>query len=160
MMIDVIDIWMERKKEKRDVEQAGFPVTGKVGPNGVHENIKELEELKEPVKKDNEMLNELLEQMSSISMKVEDIEKERKKEKSIQYDLSMMYELRDEQRALDQRLSAQKTRLLSLEESGADNGRLIWKIEKLTEERSKAIRYGNSLFSPTFLPISLDTKWE
>eukprot|EP00794_Sanderia_malayensis_P014672 gene14672-biopygen11768 len=114
--------------DKRDVEQAGFPVTGKVGPNGVYENIKELEELKEPVKKDNEMLNELLEQMSSISMKVEDIEKERKQEKSNQYDLSMMYELRDEQRGLEQRLSAQETRLLTLEESGAENGRLIWKI--------------------------------
>eukprot|EP00794_Sanderia_malayensis_P020976 gene20976-biopygen15481 len=106
-----------------DVEQASFPVTGNVGPpNGVYENIKEVEELKEPVKNDNELLNELLEQMSSISMKVEDIEKERKKEKSVQFDLNMMYELRDEQRTLDQRLSAQETRLLTLEGSGAENG--------------------------------------
>eukprot|EP00794_Sanderia_malayensis_P018494 gene18494-biopygen15584 len=89
--------------------------------------------------------------MSSISMKVEDIEKERKKEKSVQYDLNMMNELQDEQRAFDQRLSPQETRLLTLEETGAENGRLIWKIGNLTEERRKAIRYGNSLFSPTFL---------
>eukprot|EP00794_Sanderia_malayensis_P013656 gene13656-biopygen10952 len=97
-------------------------------------------ETKHEEKRDKEILEEVLNQQNKLAKRVEEIERERVRNREVQNDFKMVYELNGQQSEIDSRMERHEERLKKLENSVSENGHLIWRIDNFEEKNKHTMR--------------------
>eukprot|EP00794_Sanderia_malayensis_P014476 gene14476-biopygen11592 len=113
---------MKKLDWKQQVELSGFAAS-----ENTYEEIAGKEtgsnekETKHEEKRDEEILEEVLNQQNKLAKRVEEIERERVRNREVQHDFKMVYELSGQQSEIDSRMERHEERLKKLESSVSEN---------------------------------------